>query len=462
MLSTLTDNRRSVDDGCTVSRVHTQIILSLIMMRRPANVEVTELNADDRNKPDEIRTFSLSADGIEVELCTIGASITKLMVPSYRESSKQVNDVVLGYTSPSSMLDSSNPPYFGVVVGRVANRIAKGTFTLPDESGSRTSYNLDINNGPNHLHGGNHGFSHCIWDAEIVSIPTGEANDPNTSRKGVQFSLVSKDGDQGYPGKILVTATYSLIPKKGGGAALRLVMKARLGDDGKATPINLAQHTYFNLASHDDPEGVLGHWLKLPSQKYTPIDDTSIPTREVRSVATDLVMDWRSGKRVRDALIDYGTEKASLSEEKAKKNVTLSRCGPNIVMAGDASPTPEKPYGFDHNYVVEQVDKNGLNMAAVLQHGPTNRRLTVWTDAPGLQLYTGNYLNGVSPDKSICKSTAGYGPWQAICLETQHFPDSILTEPDAHEEFARGKCTILHPGGPDYSHTVEYHFEPIE
>jgi aldose 1-epimerase len=408
--------------------------------------ELEKVSAKDETGTYDLRSFALELNGVAVELSTIGASISKLLLPNYAsDSSEKREDVILGYKSPVAMMESGNPPYFGVIVGRVANRIEKGKLVIP---GDDNVYELAVNNGPNHLHGGLRGFSRCVWDAEVVS-------------EGVKFSLTSKDGDQGYPGTVQVTATYSLIPTPSNkGASLRLEMDGKLMDD-KITPIVMAQHSYFNLASHNDENGLLNHKLTMPCEYYTPVDDNLIPTREVRSLDSDPSMDWRKGKVVKEALIEYGMAHGGLSPDQAKKNVTLSRCAPDTAKTGSSSSTPGETYGFDHNYVVYKSSNDSLNLAGVVENKETKRQMSVWTDQPGVQLYTGNFLDGKALDTSYCKDSANYLQWQSICLETQTFPDSIAVVDDETPEFAKGKCHILKPGGADYHHVVEYRFEPM-
>lgn len=404
----------------------------------------------------QIRVFTLTLNGVIVELSSLGASITKLLLP--QDNGSGHDDVVLGYQSPKEMYESRNPPYFCSIVGRVANRIAKGKFTLDD-----TTYELTVNNGPNHLHGGEKGFDKCIWDAHIVDV-----SDRNGAVKGVKFDLLSPHGDQGYPGTVSVSATYALVSNEDtpNSATLRLQMKAELKDD-KPTPINLAQHTYFNLASHNHPEGILDHKLTLNCESYTPTDTTTIPTREVVNVQDDYTMNLMGGRLMRDALETFGVEKAKVDESAAKKHVTeLSRRVPEIAKSSGESPTPHEPYGFDHNYVVPGPgvdDQSRLSLVGTLEHEESKRRLKVYTNAPGVQVYTANYLDGTSPKPQICKEGASYGQWQAVCLETQCFPGSILStkEECGFPEFAKGKCHILRPGGPNYEQTVEYSFESL-
>lgn len=249
------------------------------------------------------------------------------------------------------MHQSKNPVYFSSIVGRVANRIAKGELSL-----GGTTHKLEINDPPNHLHGGgiSGGFSHRMWDGEIVPIGGGQ---------GVRFSLVSEDGDQGFPGGVQVAATYSLRPSlSSSGVVLRLEMEARLVGD-KPSPINLAQHSYFNLSGHRSPSGILDHTLRLCADAYTPVDETSIPTREVQSLNDDAVMDWRAGRNFRDALHRYGHEKMGLSADAVRRD--LDNRAPSV-----------GPYGFDHNYVVRRQPGTSIPKVAVLQL-EEDRKLTV-------------------------------------------------------------------------------------
>lgn len=389
-----------------------------------------------------IRTFSLSVNSVTVEVSNMGASITKLLVPNFGPKQHGIaDDVVLGYKSAVDTYLSTNPTYMAVVVGRVANRIARGNFSVDGRN-----YIVATNNGPNHLHGGVNGFSHRIWDAKIIDGSM------------VQFTLVSQDGDQGYPGTVQVAATYSLVAKGEKGATLKLEMGGK-HLSGNASPINLAQHTYFNLAGHNHATGILDHKLTMPSEAYTPVDSTSIPTREVRSLDNDVAMDWRSGRLVRDALVEFGTLKAGLLASQVQSHFTISRCAPELATAGADCPNPNEPYGFDHNYVVFKDEHDTLSLVGTVEHADSGRRLTVLTDAPGVQLYTANWLDGSNSE--ICKDGSAYGQWQGLCLETQSYPDGIVEIDAEFPEFARGKCFILRPGGPDYKHRVEYHFEPL-
>ena len=427
-----------------------------------------------------IRTFSLSLHGVTVELCSLGASILRFLVPSGEmvttttttdrddDDDKGHDDIVLGYSSPLDMWIQQNPNFFSVVVGRVANRIAKGEFRLiapPQEDGP--VYKLEINNGPNHLHGGKQGFSHCIWDAEIVND---DSSSSSSASPAVRFSLLSQDGDQGYPGSVRISATYSLRrstdnnnnnnnnnscsssnSNSNQSVKLCLDMQATLLGD-KPTPINMAQHSYFNLSRHDDPVGILDHRLHMPNcLAYTPLDEMSIPTRQVRPVAQDRAMNWCSQSRLlRVALVEYGVAHCGLSPEQAMANTKRSRITPYTATGPDGK---SLPYGFDHNYVVTTpVENAGLVTVAVLEHTPSKRRLTVRSNAPGVQLYSGNFLDGTTRGKN----GTSYGQWQGLCLETQHFPNSISVDSEMHAEFAKGACRILTPTDSQYHHSVEY------
>jgi aldose 1-epimerase len=454
-----------------------------------------------------IRQFRLTLGDVTVELSSLGASIMKVLLPRERKPDEDDNacdykdDVVLSYASPKEQYSDRNRPYFGCIVGRVANRIKDGRFSLRQQSSSSDasstieSYQLETNNGPNHLHGGYDGFSNRIWDASIVDNDT-----------TVRFTLVSPDGDQGYPAGIEVVASYSLVPivrrdidagdnNTNEGATLRLVMTASLlPGETKATPIGLAQHSYFNLSSHNSSKSRLNdHDLHMPNcLSYTPVDSTSIPTREVRhvdvshdkamssqplamrlmyrSLNTQSAMDFRTKRDLADVLHRYGVDQVGLPLEEAAMNLVLEEEGIALVPEGGGAMgsnlAGNAPYGFDHNYIIESSSEeesdDGMRLAASLFHDRTSRSLNVYTTAPGVQVYTANYLDGKSPAPELCKDGATYRQWQGICLETQTFPDSILLDDDElvknDDAFAKGRCFVLRPGGENYYHAVEYEF----
>lgn len=404
--------------------------------------QVSELDAarvTEAGETQDIRRFELqSGDGtVKVQVCSLGASIIQYLV--YDSNTQQHDDIVLGFKDPSVMYASQNPVYFGSVVGRVANRIQAGTFHLNGQI-----YELDVNNPPNHLHGGPQGFSHKIWTMEKFGVID---NDSSSMIPFVRFSLDSLDGDQGYPGGVRVTATYSLRPSPSqNGTILRLELNAHLLDAcDLATPINLAQHSYFNLApSPKRSDGILGHKLLLQSDYYTSVDSVSIPTGDLVALSDDATMDFSSKPRlVKDAIRDYGRRAMDLTNE--------------CVEADLKTRSPETPYGIDHNYVVRQQPCSPLSKVATLSY--KTRTLTVHANVPGVQVYTANYLGGDDNDMGTSNGhKEHYKRWSGICLETQHFPDSIAESAAELKstEFAQGKCPILTPQNRDYQHIVEY------
>ena len=372
----------------------------------------------------------------------LGASLTHYYLPSTENG---YDDIVLGYRSQSDMYRSKNPPYLGVVVGRVANRIKDGILHWKD--GPRQ---LEINNAPNHLHGGSSGFSTRIWDVEVEDDE-------------VIFSLLSVDGDQNYPGTIVVKVSYRLDLLEDthpGKSKLRVNMTASLVNNDPA-PVNLALHTYFNLASHDDRNGILDHTLSLNSEKYTPLDFNSIPTREVKSVDEDTTMDFREPRELRQALCDYARNVLNVDEDTYNLFVESLRQWPTSDESNGKLPSFPSglPFGLDHNFVIKSnsEDTQRLSLAATIKSETTGRQLEVLSNVPGVQVYTANYLDGrTGIDGVFFKDGATYKPWQAICLETQHFPDSIGVASNQFPAFAKGKCIVLDEQNRDYSHELEY------
>lgn len=432
------------------------------------------INSNDGCIP-TIRVFQLTLNDVTVEVSSLGASITKVLLPNYARQTASTpglgpgqnvmvrDDVVLSYASQQDQYDDENKPFFGAIVGRVANRIKDGRFHLLQKTQSSNkleTYQLEKNNGPNHLHGGSDGFWKKIWSARIV-------ND------SIQFNLISQDGDQGYPGGIEVTAAYSLVHLSNEddgrcGAKLCLEMHANLlPGETKATPISLAQHSYFNLASHSARRGILDHTLHLPNcTKFTPFDNTSIPTRVVQRV--DIVgstsMDFRKEKIIGYAIERHAEDRAQLGHGDTIRN-NIQKALTNAESEAFARILEnEGTFGFDHNYVMNDhslSENESLRPAAILSHPPTGRSLRVSTTAPGMQLYTSNYLDGTSPPSTLTKDGATYFRWQGICLETQTYPDSIFESDDdvvSDDEFSSGRCFILRPGGREYSHVVQYEF----
>ena len=302
------------------------------------------------------------AGGVSAQIMTLGASIHSLMVPD-RDGKRA--DVVTGHATAAEYL--AKPQYFGATVGRYANRIRNGAFEI---DGKR--YQLATNDGPNHLHGGVRGFDKVVWKIDSV-----KAGSPAT----VVLSHTSPDGDGGYPGTLKVTATYTLSDKN------ELSVEYRATTD-KPTIVNITNHSYFNLAGDDSARDILGHRLTLFADAYTPVDSTLIPTGERRNVA-GTPFDFRepqvTGARVRDG---------------HDEQIRFGR-------------------GYDHNYVV-RGEAGTLRPAARVEDPVSGRVLEVLTTAPGIQFYSGNFLDGTS----IGKSGRIYRQGDALCLEPQVFPDS--------------------------------------
>jgi aldose 1-epimerase len=328
--------------------------------------------------------FAASPAGIRAKWVSHGAALAELHV-SDRDG--RMADVVLGFDDEAGYSSEDNQ-HFGCTTGRFANRIAAGRFTLDGRE-----YQLALNNGPNHLHGGPlRGFGKIEWQGEPF---TGELG------SGVRFRYVSPDGEEGYPGTLEVEVAYTLTLA----GAIRIDYAATTD---KPTIINLTNHSYFNLAGHGTPS-VLDHELWIAADRYTPRDAHNIPTGELASVA-DSPLDFRSRHAIGDRIDELGSQQSD---------------------------------GYDHNYVLNGPD-GALRLAAELYHPASGRRLRVHTDQPGMQLYTGNMLRGQTG-----KSGAVYPRRSAVCLETQHFPDS--------PNKPQFPSTVLRPGE-TYRQTCVYEF----
>ena len=331
-----------------------------------------------------VELFTLTnAHGVEIRAMTYGAIITAIYTP---DRNGRRDDIVLGFDSVAGYLSGS--PYFGAVVGRYANRIAGGHFTLDG-----VTYTLARNNGPNSLHGGLRGFDKVLWSAEPVR---------SDSAVGVRLRYTSPDGEEGYPGTLQVQVTYTLT------AHDELIVDYDATTD-KATPLNLSQHTYWNLHGHGQGD-ILDHVLSLDASRYTPVDSTLIPTGEIAPVA-GTPFDFRTPAAV-GARIDAANEQLRFG------------------------------HGYDHNWVLDQPRPGTLSHAARLVDPVSGRAIDVSTTEPGIQFYAGNFLDGT------IKGRGGqvYGHRGALCLETQHFPDS-----PNHPNFP---STILRPGQRYQSRTI--------
>ena len=328
----------------------------------------------------EIYTLT-NAHGLEMRVMTYGGIIMSLKVP---DRSGHLGDIVLGFDTLDGYL--KDPPYFGALVGRYGNRIAKGRFTLDGKT-----FALATNNGPNHLHGGVKGFDKVVWNA----VPGTDANGV-----GLTLSRISPDGEEGYPGSLQATVRYTLTDKN------ELAIDYRATTD-KATPVNLTQHSYFNLA--DEAADILGHELTIHASRYTPVDATLIPTGELAPVE-GTPFDFRKS--------------TAIGARIATDDAQLKNGG-----------------GYDHNWVLDRSG-SGLQSAARLVDPKSGRTLEVATTEPGLQFYSGNFLDGTITGKEgrVYRHRSG------LCLETQHYPDS-----PNHPTFP---SSIVRPGQTYSSQTV--------
>ena len=339
-------------------------------------------------------TFGRMPDGTVVDGYTIrnklGTSLHAItyggIITSLRTAARdgRMGDIVLGFNDLATYL--AGHPYFGAIVGRYANRIAKGRFTLDGRT-----YQVPVNNGQNTLHGGTRGFDKVVWKATSFE---------NDTSAGIILTYASPDGDMGYPGRLDMRVTYTLTDSN------ELIVDY-LATTDKATPINLAQHTYFNLAGEGQRD-ILAHVLQLNASRYTPVDSTLIPTGELASV-TGTPFDFRTPTAI--------GARIGLTNEQLK----FGR-------------------GYDHNYVLDRRG-TGVQHAARVVDPSTGRTLDVSTDQPGVQFYSGNFLDGTNRGKG-----GVYAHRSGFCLETQHFPDS--------PNKPAFPSTILRPGERFTSRTV--------
>jgi aldose 1-epimerase len=309
----------------------------------------------------QIEAYTLTDGAVEATIITYGGIVVSLKTPDRNGNSA---DIVLGFDDLDGYVSNSNAAkggaFFGALIGRYANRIAKGQFMLDGKT-----YNLPINNPPNSLHGGPHGFNNQVWKGK--EIPG-----------GVELTYVSKNGEAGYPGTLTAVVRYTLA-----GGELKLDYSATTDKD---TVVNLTNHSYFNLAGQGKGD-VLGNMLTLQASKFTPVDAGLIPTGELKPVA-GTPFDFTKSTAV-GARIDADDEQIKLG------------------------------HGYDHNWVLDSKDGK-VAPAAEVYEPSTGRVLQVSTDQPGIQFYTGNFLDGTIKGKG----GVSYGKRSALCLETQHFPDS--------------------------------------
>jgi len=317
----------------------------------------------------DVYLYTMTNDnGMTVKITNYGGIVTSILVP---DKDGNIADVVLGFDELQPYLDEH--PYFGCIVGRYGNRIAKGKFSIDD-----FEYTLATNNGPNHLHGGIKGFDKQVWDAKEKSFP---------DTASLRLRYTSPDGEEGYPGNLRVMVIYSLTND----------------NTDKATPLNLTHHSYFNLGGTQ--QDALDHVLTIAAHKYVAVDENLIPTGELPDVQ-GTPMDFSSSHSIGERIADVDG-------------------------------------GYDHTYVL-------FNMGEVLKvadvyHPGSGRAMEVFTSEPGIQFYSGNFLDG----NLTGKNGVVYNQHHGFCLETQHFPDSP-NQPDF-------PSTLLRPGE-EYSYTTIYKF----
>ena len=327
-----------------------------------------------------------NASGMEVKVTNYGGTIESIRV---KDRNGKFDDVVLGFSNLAGYTQKLNTAYFGALIGRYGNRIAKGAFKLDNHT-----YHVPINDGPNSLHGGTNGFNKQIWDAKDVSA---------NGEPALELHYLSKDGEMGFPGNLDVTVRYSLDEKNG----LHIDYYAKTDKD---TVLNLTNHSYFNLIGAGSAT-VLTHKVMLDADRFTPVNSTLIPTGKLESVS-GTPFDFRKST-------DIGARIGARSEQ-----LKLGK-------------------GYDHNFVLNHP--GDLNkVAARVEEPKSGRVLEVYTTQPGIQFYSGNFLEGTM------RGFGGvYRHRSALCLETQHFPDSP-NQPNF-------PTTVLHPGE-EFHQTTIYRF----
>ena len=329
--------------------------------------------------------FTLTNEsGTEVKITNFGGIVTSWKTP---DKNGDTSSVVLGFNNFAAY--EAGHPFFGAIAGRYANRIAKGQFSIDGES-----YTLAKNNGENHLHGGVRGFDKKVWNSNPI-----DGNEP-----ALELSYLSKDGEEGYPGTLNVTVRYTLTSDNG------LLIDYTATTD-KATHLNLTNHSYFNLTG-TPANTVLDHRIQIEAERYTPVDAGLIPTGELASVE-GTPFDFRKAQKI----------------------------GARIAQTGG------DPYGYDHNFVLNG-EPGKLRPVVTVTDSISGRKLEVFTTQPGVQFYTGNFLNGnVKSDEGI-----PYGRNTGFCLETQHFPDSpnkpdfpttLLKPGETYKEATKYRVTLM-------------------
>jgi aldose 1-epimerase len=368
--------------------VTTQALIAAFLLSTMFEAQSTRrLRTDPFGKTPDGEAVSLytftNAAGTEVKITNYGGTITSIRT---RDRNGKLADVALGFDHLEGYTAKTNDAYFGATIGRYANRIAHGTFTLDGHT-----YHIPVNNGPNSLHGGLKGFNKRVWQAKDVSTPEAEV---------LQLEYLSPDGEEGFPGNLHVTVRYSLNDHN----ELRIDYMATSDKD---TVLNLTNHSYFNLAGAGN-SSILNHKLTIAAQQFTPIDSTLIPTGAIESVA--------------GTPLDFRT--------------------PAVIGARINDPYEQLKFGngYDHNFVLNRSSEP-LHKAAKVEELTSGRVLEIYTTEPGIQFYSGNFLNG-----KIRGIGGAYRFRSALALETQHFPDS-----PNHSNFP---STVLRPGQEFHSTTI--------
>lgn len=356
--------------------------LTLFSMTTEAKTKVTSEPFGKTPDATPVEIFTLSDGPYEARIATYGGILVSMKVPDRNGKS---GDVVLGFDNLDGYVANFNGPadaFFGALIGRYANRIAHGSFSLDGKK-----YSLPLNNGENSLHGGPHGFNNVVWKAKPIT-------------NGVELTYLSKDGEAGYPGNLTAIVRYTLV--KGD---LRIDYSATTDQD---TVLNLTNHSYFNLAGQGD---ILNHQLTLHASHFTPVDAGLIPTGELKPVDST----------------PFDFRKPTAVGERINANDDQLHLG----------------HGYDHNWVLDKNKDSGKLIEAAEVYEPTTGRvLKVLTDQPGIQFYSGNFLDGSIHGKA----GTPYQLHAALCLETQHFPDS-----PNHPSFP---STELKPGQTFHSITI--------
>jgi aldose 1-epimerase len=353
--------------------------LSLAILSASCGSRITVYNDFGTVNGANVEIYTLTnANGMEARITNYGATLVSLKVP---DRNGVLTDVVFGFDTVDGYTQTPAPPYFGATIGRYGNRIGGAKFSLDGKT-----YALDKNDGANSLHGGKHGFDKVIWTAK-----------PSADGQAISFAYVSKDGEGGYPGNLTATVSYTLSPAN----EIGIHYTAATDQD---TVVNLTNHSYFNLSGPASGE-ILDHLLTLNADRFTPVDSGLIPTGELRQV-DGTPFDFRQPHAI--------GERINSDDEQIK----LGR-------------------GYDHNWVLNRSGK-GLELAARVLDPKSGRVLEVRTTEPAIQFYTGNFLDGTFKGKG----GVAYRHRGALCLETQHYPDS-----PNHPDFP---STELKPG-----HTYE-------